>query len=41
MIMKKDYVSPKVRLIELDCKDQILADSDDYTDFGGNTDDFD
>ena len=40
MIMKKDYVSPKVRVIELESKDQILADSD-YTDFGGNTDDYD
>lgn len=40
MIMKKDYVSPKVRLIELESTDQILADSD-YHEFGGETEEYD
>lgn len=37
--MKKEYKSPKTRMIELDMKDQLLDDSS-YTPIGGTTDKF-
>lgn len=36
--MKKEYKSPKTRMVELDMKNQLLDSS--YTDIGGTTDKF-
>lgn len=38
VVMKKEYISPKMVMIELDTTDQILESS--YTDIGGTTDSF-